>query len=77
MDTHSGAFWLILKVVVVLTAAMALFDIVNLARKARGQALLWPRFFASRSPSPRSLCLIALAATLGVATVVQVIARGI
>jgi hypothetical protein len=63
------------KVVVILTAAIALFDVVNRVRKVRGRALLFPQFLGMRGP--RAVCLIALAGTLAVATVVEVIARGI
>jgi len=65
MNVHSNIAWLFLNVVGIVVAAIVVFDVVNLARKAAGRALVLPQVLVM--PRARSTILIAILVLLAAA----------
>jgi hypothetical protein len=65
MNIHSSIAWLFLNVVAIVVAAIVVFDVVNLARKAAGRALMLPQVLVM--PRARSTVLIAILLLLAAA----------
>jgi hypothetical protein len=63
MNVHIGIVWLIVQAVGIVAAAMVVFDIVNLVRKASGRPLMLPRYAVMQGP--RTAILVGLGLTLG------------
>jgi hypothetical protein len=73
MNIHSSIAWFFLNVVGIVVAAIVVFDVVNLARKAAGRALMLPQVLVM--PRARSTILIGILLLLA-ATVAFAVAAG-
>lgn len=71
MNIHSSIAWLFLNAVGIALAAIVVFDVVNLARKAGGRALILPQYvvMARARSSILIAILLLLAAVVGFALV--------
>jgi hypothetical protein len=72
MNIHSSIAWFFLNVVGIVVAAIVVFDVVNLARKAAGRALMLPQVLVM--PRTRSTILIGILLLLAAAAAFAVAA---